>query len=139
MTSANPMNRILIVDDEPMILRSLAARFARMRDRFGVVLAESGMAALAAFDAAVAAGAPFDVIVTDMRMPGMSGGALLRALAERGSTARPILLSGYAEETLLAEARLYCKCMLAKPCAWVDLLAAIETALSTKLSTELST
>jgi CheY-like chemotaxis protein len=124
-----PLTRLLIVDDEPMILRSLAARFNRVRDRFVVVLAESGAAALAAFDAATAAGAPFDVVLTDMRMPGMNGGALLRALAERGSTARPILLSGYAEEALLGEARAYCNRMLTKPCPWPDLLAAIDAEL----------
>jgi HD-like signal output (HDOD) protein len=84
--------KILFVDDELQILEGLRVRLHRLRDKWEMAFAESGEKALACL-----AGDRFDVIVTDMRMPGMDGAALLqRVQAEFPDVAR-IVLSGHSE------------------------------------------
>ena len=114
------MTRVLFVDDEPLLLRGLQAMTRRER-RIDATFVNDGKAALEASDAA-----PFDVVVTDMRMPGMSGVELLEALVERGAGARRVLLTGYADERLLERARRVCDHVLAKPCGWTELVAALH-------------
>ena len=65
------MVRILFVDDEPQILRALERSF--MDDDFEVHVAEGGEEALL-----VLANHSMDIVVSDMRMPGMDGHQLLR-------------------------------------------------------------
>src|SRR5436190_4392300 len=66
---------VLLVDDEPTIVRG----YARM-------LGSAGFAVEVAHDGAEAADLarrrPFDVIISDIAMPGMSGIALLRSVRE---------------------------------------------------------
>jgi DNA-binding NtrC family response regulator len=119
--------RVLMVDDEPDLLRAYGKLFSRHKDRFVVTTACSGAAALIAFDAARAAGADFDVVITDMRMPRMSGAVLLHELALRGNRCKTILLSGYAEQDLLAQAVALHAIVLEKPCEWSALFSAIES------------
>ena len=76
-TGSNPVpsqlvaGDLLLVDDDPFLLRSLRRL---LPDLHRVVLAGSAEAALLALDAQ-----PFDVVVTDVHMPGMSGIDLLAA------------------------------------------------------------
>lgn len=80
------MTRVLVVDDEPHILRALAITL-RARD-YEVVLAGNGAGALAS-----AADAPPDLVVLDLGLPDMDGVEVIRAL--RGWTDAPIIvLSG---------------------------------------------
>ncbi|RLT96789.1 response regulator [Ketobacter sp.] len=82
--------RVLLVDDEPAILRSLQ-RLLRRRG-YETLGAESGAAALA-----LLAENTVDVIVSDMRMPQMNGAEFLcQARALYPDTTR-ILLTGYAD------------------------------------------
>jgi PAS domain S-box-containing protein len=62
-----PRARILIVDDEPRVSRSLA----RMLRQHDVTVASSATHALEVLDAS--AGAPFDVVLTDVMMPDLDG------------------------------------------------------------------
>jgi EAL domain-containing protein (putative c-di-GMP-specific phosphodiesterase class I) len=73
---APPRTRVLLVDDEPAIARSLA----RLLGAAGhdVTSAHGGEEAVA-----LLANASFDVIVSDIRMPGMDGLTLLRAIRAR--------------------------------------------------------
>jgi DNA-binding response OmpR family regulator len=72
-SGAGPVaHRILVVDDEPMV-RALITR-ALTDDGFEVVAVANGLAAL---DVARTAEAPFDVIVTNNYMPGLSGPELI--------------------------------------------------------------
>ncbi|MFH0880701.1 MAG: response regulator [Lentisphaerota bacterium] len=64
--------RILFVDDEPCILEMLRHMFQGMSAEWDMSFARSGQDALS-----VMAQMPFDVIVTDIRMPGMDGVELL--------------------------------------------------------------
>ena len=72
------MKRILFVDDEPNILSGLKRMLRPQRKVWDVDFAVSGEAALAAMDLE-----PFDIVVTDMRMPGMNGAELLAKVKER--------------------------------------------------------
>jgi response regulator RpfG family c-di-GMP phosphodiesterase len=87
---------ILIVDDEPAITRTLARR---LRDRFSVFTASSADAALD-----IIAREPIAVILTDQRMPDLSGIELL----DRARALRPeavgILISGYTDASALVDA-----------------------------------
>src|SRR5271156_1095024 len=69
---------LLLVDDEPMVLRGLQRSLRSMQDEWTMQFAESGVEALEAM-----AQRPCDVIVTDMRMPGMNGAQLLNEVRRR--------------------------------------------------------
>jgi CheY-like chemotaxis protein len=69
------VKRILFVDDESKILEGLQRMLRPERHRWEMAFASGGAAALSLLEAA-----PFDVIVSDMRMPGMDGAALLNVV-----------------------------------------------------------
>ena len=87
---------VLIVDDEPRVLDALEAILAA---EFRVLRAEGGEAALARL-----AGDDVAVIVTDYRMPGMSGVELLRRSQERAPDAVRIVLTAYTDVDSLMDA-----------------------------------
>jgi CheY-like chemotaxis protein len=66
------MKRVLFVDDEPMILQGIQHSLRSMRAEWEVEFASGGAEALEMMERA-----PFDVVITDMRMPGMDGAQLL--------------------------------------------------------------
>jgi HD-like signal output (HDOD) protein len=84
-------NSILFVDDEPAILRALYRLF-REKD-YTIYIAESGQAALAILEKH-----PVDLIISDMRMPKMSGHELLKTVKEKYPLTMRIILSGYSQE-----------------------------------------
>lgn len=83
---------ILLVDDEPRILRSLERVFAETP--YNVFTADNGEAALR-----VLANNKMDIIVADMRMPDISGYDLLQNTRNKYPNILRIILSGYAKET----------------------------------------
>jgi two-component system response regulator AtoC len=88
--------RVLVVDDEEslrLVLRTLLRKHG-----YEVEDVPSAEAALAAHDRF----AP-DFVLTDVRMPGMSGLDLVRALKERGSPAVIVLMSAYGSVDLAIE------------------------------------
>jgi DNA-binding NtrC family response regulator len=117
------MVRLLLVDDERDFLQSLA----KVLERRGMEVrtAHDGETALALH----AAGA-FDVVVLDLRMPGIDGVDVLRELRARGDTlTQVLLLTGHADMARLTEAlREGATHVLLKPCAIEELIAAIEDA-----------
>ena len=90
------MARVLVVDDEEN-LRLVLRTFLR-KQGYEVETAANAEAALAVVDAF----AP-DFVLTDVRMPGMSGIALTAALRERGAQAVVILMSAYGSVDLAIE------------------------------------
>ena len=65
-------NRVLFVDAEPKILQGLDRMLRGMRKEWHMAFVKSGHEALD-----LLAKEPFDVVVADMRMPGMDGSQLL--------------------------------------------------------------
>ena len=82
--------RVLLVEDEEEI-RELARRMLE-RTGFTVVAAADGADALAAFDEA---SAPFDVLVSDIVMPGLRGTELADRLRRRQPSLEVLYVSGY--------------------------------------------
>ncbi|MEV4014957.1 response regulator transcription factor [Nonomuraea angiospora] len=82
--------RLLIVDDHPVVRDGLAGTFARDPE-FEVL----GEAADGAEAVRLAQALRPDVILMDLRMPGMDGVSATRELAERGSQARVLVLTTY--------------------------------------------
>lgn len=105
------MNRILFVDDESSILQGLRDSLRKHRHEWDMMFVSSGTIALDEM-----AKAPFDVVVSDMRMPQMDGAELLmRIKSDYPGTAR-IVLSGQAEHASLMRALPAAHQFLAKPC-----------------------
>lgn len=81
---------ILCVDDEPQILSSLKRLFKR--NKFEVLLANDGKEALDVLDEK-----SVDIVISDMRMPGMTGAELFAETAEKYPDTQRILLTGYSD------------------------------------------
>jgi two-component system response regulator AtoC len=93
----NPLKRVLVVDDEPMIV-SLLSSILRSKG-WDVTEARSGTDGIDQLDRG-----RFDVILTDLVMPGDSGIDLLRASKEIHPDVEVILMSGYATADTAIEA-----------------------------------
>jgi two-component system, NtrC family, response regulator PilR len=97
---AAPLARILVVDDEPGIRVMLSA--ALKREGYEVLLASDGKGALAALEAG-----PMDVVVTDIRMPQMTGIELLDAAKRVDPGLSVIMMTAYgSKDTVLDALRL---------------------------------
>jgi len=119
------MKRILFVDDEPRILEGLQRMLRPQRSEWEMAFAPGGEAALAMLEAE-----SFDVIVSDMRMPGVDGAALLEAVRERYPGMLRLILSGYTELEASFRAVPVAHQFLLKPCDPDALRIAIERATS---------
>ena len=105
------MKRVLFVDDEAALLDGLRGRLRTLRNRWEMVFVESGPRAITEMEQA-----PFDVLVTDMRMPGMDGAHLLNVASTRWPEMIRIVLSGYSEEEQVARLISVAHQYLSKPC-----------------------
>ena len=85
--------RVLVVDDEPNV-RDFASLVLR-RAGFEVVVAPEGASAIRLLDNAAES---FDLVILDRTMPGVDGPAVLKHLAEVGSTVPVILSSGHISD-----------------------------------------
>ncbi|BDU75428.1 response regulator [Mesoterricola sediminis] len=115
--------RILFVDDEPFVLNGLQRSLRGMRDTWEMAFASGGPQALE-----VLAERTFDVIVTDMRMPGMSGADLLQEVKARYPAVVRIVLSGHAERDLVTQCVGVAHQFISKPCDPDELKALIVNA-----------
>ncbi len=105
------MTRILFVDDEPRVLDGLRRSLRGMRDEWEMAFVSSGPEALEAIERR-----PFDVVVSDMRMPGMDGAELLDHVKERTPKALRIILSGQSDPAAVLRSMGSTHRYLAKPC-----------------------
>ncbi|MDH5673737.1 MAG: response regulator [Myxococcales bacterium] len=118
------MKQILFVDDEPLILDGLRNRFRRRRREWDMSFAASGDEALQMLREA-----PVDVVVTDMRMPGMDGASLLQHVRDLHPNTVRVVLSGYTEREVVLRAISVAHQALSKPCPPQVLEAVIDRAL----------
>lgn len=81
---------LLIVEDEPDLRKSLTGFFEH--HGWNTASAENGEAAFPLLEES-----PFDVVITDIRMPGAGGMDVLREIKEKHTTTQVILMTGYRD------------------------------------------
>lgn len=117
--------RILFVDDEPNLLDSIRRMLHAQRAEWDLSFAQGGEEALA-----LMAEAPFDVVVTDMRMPGMDGAHLLARVQELHPSTIRIILSGHSESAVVLKAVKPAHQFLSKPCTPAEIKRVINRSLA---------
>lgn len=116
------MKRILFVDDQRQVLDGLQRMLHPCRKQWDMTFANSGSEALS-----ILAAKPYDVIVSDMRMPGMDGAQLLGLVRDRYPGMIRIVLSGQFETEAAMRAVPVAHQFLTKPCDPGKLRAVIES------------
>jgi HD-like signal output (HDOD) protein len=117
------MTNILFVDDEPRVLEGLQGLLRKHRKRWNMEFVVGGQCALD-----VLAERPFDVVVTDLKMPHVDGFAILQYLATRHPETIRIVLSGQAELGSAVAVTEHAHQALTKPCRAGELEAVLERA-----------
>ena len=84
------IKKVLIIEDEPTIRKTFTVL---LQDRYRVIAVESPREALQRFRKA-----KIDLIITDLRLPEMSGLELIERFRESGYEGDVILISGYPED-----------------------------------------
>jgi putative nucleotidyltransferase with HDIG domain len=116
--------RILFVDDEPNLLRSFQRMLRDMRDEWDLRFAQNGKDALTALELE-----SYDVIVTDVLMPGMTGLELLDQVMKKYPNVIRVILSGHFDEDMTMGSLRLAHQSLHKPCTLDDLKSTIQRAL----------
>jgi two-component system cell cycle sensor histidine kinase/response regulator CckA len=115
--------RVLLVEDEMAVRELLEEMLAR--NGFDVASAETGEQALL-----IASERSFDLLLTDIDLPGMNGAQLSASLHERFPTLAVVLMSGYPEDGALEQARPdERRVLLRKPFSTQQLAARLREAL----------
>jgi CheY-like chemotaxis protein len=119
-SGSRALPRLLLVDDDAALRALLLATFPA--DEFDVLDSPDGERALE-----LAAASPFDVVVLDWQLPGLSGEEVLRELKARSPATSVVVLTANSDA---GEAAGLADAFLTKPFSPVQLLRAIETLLS---------
>lgn len=123
--------KILFVDDDPNILSGLQRMLRPMRDDWEMRFAASGVDALEMMQVQ-----PADLIVADMRMPGMNGAELLAEVNLRYPGTIRIVLSGHADSELIMKSVSVAHQFLSKPCDAETLKLVIRKAIDQRAMLE---
>lgn len=115
------MLKVLFVDDEPRVLDGLRRALRKQREDWDMHFVTSAREAVDKFEQV-----PFDVVVSDVRMPGMDGPTLLRHVREEHPDAVRIVLSGQMEEVQALRAAQVAHQFLAKPCDTEELIRLVR-------------
>ena len=115
--------RLVFVDDEPLVLQGLRRSLHAMCGEWTMEFAPGGAEALQ-----LMAQQPFDVVVTDMRMPGMDGAQLLQEVRTRYPQTIRIVLSGHSSRESLLRSVAPSHQSLSKPCTVDELKQRIARA-----------
>lgn len=111
---------ILLVDDEKFILASLSRELTK--ENFEVTTAANGEKALDKIYTK-----SFDLVITDLRMPGINGLQVLATTKQKNPQTLVIVLTGYADlESSIEALRFGADDFLQKPCDTEELLFRIE-------------
>jgi DNA-binding NtrC family response regulator len=89
--------RVLLVDDEPVNVQSLANVIRR--SGYDITTIADPIQALASYREW-----PFDVVITDVRMPNMSGLELLKAIKTDDPASKVILITGHNDSEIVSSA-----------------------------------
>ncbi len=96
LSSAGHHETLVLVEDDPGV-RAFAATVLK-RHGYTVIEADTGPLAI---ELVTGRAAPFDLLVTDVVMPEMSGGQLVERLAALGFTFRTLYMSGYTANAIV--------------------------------------
>ena len=119
------MARVLIADDEES-MRALVSRAIAI-DGHDIVTAQDGAEAL---EIIVREGGAFDLLLTDIIMPGMNGRELARKLLELRRGTPVLFMTGYSRNAIMHHGRLEQSVdVLQKPVSQADLAARVRAAL----------
>jgi CheY-like chemotaxis protein len=113
--------RALFVDDEPRILDGLRRSLRSKRGEWEMAFVSDGAEALE-----LLAQAPYDVVVSDMRMPGMDGAELLTNVSQRHPEVARVVLSGHIEPAAAIQVAVAGHRFLTKPSDAESLIGVIE-------------
>jgi DNA-binding NtrC family response regulator len=118
--------RILVVDDEELIRWSLQQALLKLG--ISVDVASSGEEALDMLGKS-----EYDIVITDYKMPGLSGIDLLAKIKEMGMNSLVILISAFLSHSSLKQASEYgaYKCV-DKPFALDDFLGVVKEAVASR-------
>ena len=92
-------SRVLVVDDDPALLQALPAA---LRIRMAALTVDTADSAAAALDRIAAT--DYDAIVTDIKMPGMDGVALLSEIRTRRPDTPVLMITGHGGHALAVQA-----------------------------------
>lgn len=116
------MTKLLFVDDEPNILDGLRRMLRTYRKEWDMSFCESGEKALGLLEEE-----EFDVIVSDMRMPGMDGAEFLTHVRDRHPGTIRVVLSGHSQQELTLRSIGPAHQYLSKPCDSEHLKSSIQS------------
>lgn len=119
------MKKILVIDDDRNILQSFKRAFHFMHKEWKVVLCDNGRDAFEL----IQTDGPFDLIISDLRLPGLSGIDLFKKVKESFPDTIRFSLTGYPESSLLMEAASVSHRLISKPCEAKTLIALIKNSL----------
>lgn len=122
---AGGMKRVLFVDDENKVLEGLQRMLYPMRGEWRMEFVSSGVEALRRLSES-----EFDVLVTDIRMPVMSGIELLNQVVELHPQVVRLVLSGTVSMDLTLRSAALAHQYLVKPCDAATLRSKVEHALN---------
>ncbi|MCP4639346.1 MAG: sigma-54-dependent Fis family transcriptional regulator [bacterium] len=122
MAAADTQKRLLVVDDEAGMREFLESAF---KDKgYDVATASNGEKAIELLQDHI-----FDVIITDLKMPGRDGLAVLRAAKEKAIDTRVIVVTAYGTiETAVEAMRLGAYDFIAKPFKLAQIERKVDTA-----------
>jgi CheY-like chemotaxis protein len=116
--------RILLIDDDPLLLKSL--RDALELDGHEVVTADGGQAGIETFAASVKSETPFDVVITDLGMPYVDGRKVATRVRQQSAHVPIILLTGWGHRLTATDDKPdHVDRILSKPPKMIDLRAAL--------------
>jgi HD-like signal output (HDOD) protein/ActR/RegA family two-component response regulator len=117
------MRHILFVDDDPNVLAGLRDALRPRRREWRMTFVDGGDAAISLLEHT-----PIDVIVSDLRMPGMDGATLLAKVAHLQPDAVRIVLSGQADPATIGRVATVAHRILVKPSPIEEVTRVIERA-----------
>ncbi len=119
--------RILLVDDQRDVTRMLRASLETLGHQFTIVDVPSGEEALLEIKRG-----GVDLLITDVRLPGISGLEVIKRLRKTNSQAQVIIISGHPSGQTVAEAKKLGATYFNKPVPITEFLDAVRRALGTE-------
>jgi len=113
--------KLLLVDDEPLILSALSRMLGRLRPHWEIRVVSESRGVLPMMDAD-----PPDLIMADLDMPGLDGVALLSQVRDRHPATIRLVLSGASDPEVKLRTLPLAHQFLAKPCEADDLLRVLD-------------